>query len=91
MSITPVISAFMFLVPKIGIPNKVIVDGVSTDFTVPVDGGFVQSGSESVVAIPATNPRELGGLTTRIQLLDLCWARSGDKVTLMAGEAESGW
>ena len=54
MSITPVISAFMFLVPKTGIPNKVIVDGVSTDFTVPVDGGFVQSGSESVVAIPAT-------------------------------------
>merc|ERR1711865_773572 len=75
-SVTPVISAFMFLVPKAGIANKVIVDGVSADFEVPVDGGFVQSASVSGVPVPGCPP---SGLTTRISLLDLCWARSGDK------------
>jgi len=70
------ISAFMFLVPKEGIPNRVIVDSKEQIYPVPISGGFVESASATVVPTPAQQPT---GLTTRISLLDLCWARSGDK------------
>jgi len=70
------VSAFMFLVPKEGLVNRVIVDGHETACTVPTIGGFVRSASDSVVPVPAQPPT---GLTVRVSLLDLCWARSGDK------------
>jgi hypothetical protein len=75
-SIQTTISAFMFLVPKAGIANRIIVGGTATEVPVPVAGGFVQSASVTVNAVPSRAP---AGLTTRISLLDLCWARSGDK------------
>eukprot|EP00811_Abedinium_folium_P028846 NODE_4497_length_1884_cov_5.381901.p1 GENE.NODE_4497_length_1884_cov_5.381901~~NODE_4497_length_1884_cov_5.381901.p1 ORF type:complete len:539 (-),score=138.67 NODE_4497_length_1884_cov_5.381901:266-1729(-) len=74
--IQPMISAFMFLVPKAGIPNRVVLDSRETICTVPTDGGFAGSASESVTPVPAEPPT---GLTVRVPLLDLCWARSGDK------------
>eukprot|EP01065_Artemidia_motanka_P050870 TRINITY_DN87_c21_g1_i1.p1 TRINITY_DN87_c21_g1~~TRINITY_DN87_c21_g1_i1.p1 ORF type:complete len:603 (+),score=228.20 TRINITY_DN87_c21_g1_i1:81-1889(+) len=70
------VSGFMFLTPKQGITAKVTVDGRTIDVPVPTDGGFTVSASETTVAVPAEAPT---GLTTRMQLLDLCWARSGDK------------
>jgi len=70
------ISAFLFLLPKKGIDNRAIVGETSTVVPVPIEGGFVQSASETVVAVKAEAPT---GPTVRISLLDLCWARSGDK------------
>lgn len=72
----PVVSAFMFLTPKAGIDNRVIVGGKEERHPVPTEGGFVRSASATVVAVPAEAP---SGLTVRVSLLDLCWARSGDK------------
>eukprot|EP00747_Dinoflagellata_sp_TGD_P169525 gnl/TRDRNA2_/TRDRNA2_198706_c0_seq1.p1 gnl/TRDRNA2_/TRDRNA2_198706_c0~~gnl/TRDRNA2_/TRDRNA2_198706_c0_seq1.p1 ORF type:complete len:613 (-),score=120.33 gnl/TRDRNA2_/TRDRNA2_198706_c0_seq1:135-1973(-) len=71
------VSAFLFLVPKEGVENRVIVDGKETTLCVPTNGGFVRSASETVVPVPAEAPAS--GKTVRVSLLDLCWARSGDK------------
>eukprot|EP00927_Polykrikos_kofoidii_P037444 TRINITY_DN3159_c0_g1_i1.p1 TRINITY_DN3159_c0_g1~~TRINITY_DN3159_c0_g1_i1.p1 ORF type:complete len:625 (+),score=96.02 TRINITY_DN3159_c0_g1_i1:47-1876(+) len=75
----PRVSAFMCLVPKDGIANVVTVDGKESVCQVPTDGGFVRSASAALPALPATPPT---GPTARIPLLDLCWARSGDKGNL---------
>jgi len=75
-NVTPVISAFLFVVPKDGIANRVIVEGKEKIVEVSTKGGFQRSASESTVAVPAQAP---DGLTVRLPLLDLCWARSGDK------------
>jgi hypothetical protein len=73
---TPTISAFLFLVPKQGITNRVIVDGKESACPVQTRGGFTRSASESVTPVAAVAS---AGLTVRVPLLDLCWARSGDK------------
>jgi len=70
------VSAFFFLVQKEGIPNRVIVDGNETECKVNTIGDFTRSMSESVVPVPARAPPSL---TVRVPLLELCWARSGDK------------
>jgi len=75
-NVTPVVSAFLFVTPKTGISNRVVVDGKETIVDVDVMGGFIQSASETIVAVPEKPP---GNLTVRVPLLDLCWARSGDK------------
>lgn len=71
-----VISAFLFLMPKEGLSNKCVIDDSAKDVPVALQGGFVSSASDRVVAVPAAAP---AGLTVRVSLLDLCWARSGDK------------
>eukprot|EP01062_Namystynia_karyoxenos_P068274 TRINITY_DN6266_c0_g1_i1.p1 TRINITY_DN6266_c0_g1~~TRINITY_DN6266_c0_g1_i1.p1 ORF type:complete len:637 (+),score=186.11 TRINITY_DN6266_c0_g1_i1:92-1912(+) len=71
-----VVSSFMFLVPKDGIVARVEYGGAAKQVPVPTDGGFVRSASHDVRPVPAQHP---SGLTVRMQLLDLCWARSGDK------------
>jgi len=75
-NVSAVVSAFMFLIPKAGIDNRVIVDGKDACFPVATSGGFVRSASATTVPVPAEAP---SGLTVRVSLLDLCWARSGDK------------
>lgn len=75
-NIVPVVSAFLMLVPKDGIANRVIVDSRETIVPVSTSGGFPGSASESVVPTAAVAPT---GLNVRVSLLDLCWARSGDK------------
>jgi len=78
-SANPVVSAFLFLVPKKDFAtNLVIVDGRKSACPVALDGGFLSSASASVVAVPPQAPSEMGN-TVRVSLLDLCWARSGDK------------
>jgi len=79
-SVSPVTSAFLFLVPKQGIVNRTIVDAKTMDCAVPTAGGFVRSASDSIIPVEPAAPEVVGGgLTIRIPLLDLCWARSGDK------------
>jgi hypothetical protein len=73
---TPTISAYLFLLPKKGLINTVVVGDSTTEFPVRVDGGFVSSASERVLPVSAQAPV---GPTVRLSLLDLCWARSGDK------------
>lgn len=76
--ITEVVSSYMHLEPKNSVTAAVDVHGVLTKSPVPTTGGFTKSASESVVAVKAVDPNSLGR-TMKIPLLELCYARSGDK------------
>lgn len=69
-----VVSAFMCLVPKRGVTAVVGAFGRDTPITVPTEGGFAKPAT--VRPVPAARP---SGNTVRVALLDVCWARSGDK------------
>lgn len=73
---TQVVSSYMHLEPKAGIIAKVDVDGKVTEVPVPTDGGFTASASDDCTPVAAAAPQ---GPTVPMRLLELCYARSGDK------------
>lgn len=75
-TITPVVSAFCFLLDKNTVPCQVNSGNGLVAFEVSCAGGFVDSASKRVVAVEAVLPR---GPTAKVHLRRLCWARSGDK------------
>lgn len=73
----PIVSCFLFRLPKKDLPAaRVVVDGKTIEVPVALDGGFVSSASAKVQPVLAAAPE---GQTVRVPLLQLCWARSGDK------------
>lgn len=75
-SISPVVSAFMFLKKKSEVDSFFDVGDGPVKSDVRTDGGFVESASLHVVGVEAKAPT---GAVVSTKLRHLCWARSGDK------------
>merc|ERR1719374_259238 len=75
-NVSPVVSAFCFLLHKSQVPCFVDSGSGPVAFQVSTSGGFVDSASNRVVAVKAVGP---SGPTAKVHLRRLCCARSGDK------------
>jgi len=74
-----VLRVYSLLIPKSRLTCEVVVGDKRFSVGVPTQGGFVTSGSDRVVPVPAQAP---AGELERVPLLRLCYARSGDKGNL---------
>merc|ERR1712178_509289 len=75
-TISPVVGCFMLLKKKSEVPSFYDSGSGPVEVKVKTDGGFVDSASKRVVAVPAAAPT---GALVKTKLRHLCWARSGDK------------
>jgi hypothetical protein len=77
--LTEVVSSYMHLEPKSSITATVDVDGRVTPVPVPITGGFVRSACETNTNVVAEAALVDACETVAVPLLELCYARSGDK------------
>merc|ERR1719401_1589829 len=76
---TEVLRVFSLLVPKTDLSCEVVLGDRRLPVTVPTQGGFTGSASARVQPVAAAAPQ---GELERVPLLNLCYARSGDKGNL---------
>eukprot|EP00929_Paragymnodinium_shiwhaense_P014238 TRINITY_DN122130_c0_g1_i1.p1 TRINITY_DN122130_c0_g1~~TRINITY_DN122130_c0_g1_i1.p1 ORF type:complete len:616 (-),score=91.98 TRINITY_DN122130_c0_g1_i1:271-1980(-) len=74
--ITPLLSAFCFLVKKDTVPVYVDCGSGPVEYKVDTNGGFIDSASVRCQPVDAKAPT---GPTIKMPLRQLCYARSGDK------------
>lgn len=73
----PVVRLFSFLVEKGAAHPVVVIDGRRIAVEIPVGAAQLPAPIDTPAVAPATAAAD--ALTTRVRLLDLVWARSGDK------------
>ncbi|MFZ6644494.1 acyclic terpene utilization AtuA family protein [Undibacterium sp. TJN25] len=77
-SASPLIKQFSFTLPKQAVSIQLMLDGQSQTVQVPLDGGYLPS----AVAEEPSHASSLDAATVEVPLLQLAYARSGDKGNL---------